>query len=153
MEVAFSLYKGFLIAQYSETDVRAYRSRGYYASNTASYQEPDPAFVNQVIDVAGDQGDFSELDYNTLMQILGRARPTQAETQLAEPALIRYPNNIMEIVRQHLGLEDSDTSRDVEINGMSPNSVFAHVLEWEGIIGYQYTIPGWIKDIYGVELT
>ena len=70
--VAFALYKGFLIAKYSETDVRAYRSREYYASNTASYQEPNRELVNQVIDVAGDQGDFSELDYNKIMQVLGR---------------------------------------------------------------------------------
>ena len=65
----------------------------------------------------------------------------------------KYPSYIMEIVRQHLGLEPYDTSRDSEISEMSHDAVFEHVLEWEGIIGYQYTIPGWIKDIYGVELT
>ena len=64
-----------------------------------------------------------------------------------------YPNNIMEMVRQHLGLESYDTSRDAEINEMSHDTVFNHVLEYDGIIGYQYKMSGWIKDIYGVELT
>lgn len=63
-----------------------------------------------------------------------------------------YPEYIMQTVRQHLGLEEWDTSRDEEINGMSHGTVFDHVLEWEGIIGYGYTIHGWINDIYGVNL-
>ena len=63
-----------------------------------------------------------------------------------------YPDYIMEKVRQRLGLEPYDTSRDSEINNMSHGTVLDHVLEWEGIIGYGYTIPGWIKDIYGVDL-
>lgn len=63
-----------------------------------------------------------------------------------------YPNYIMEKVRQHLGLEAYDTSRDADINNMSHDEVFQHCLYWEGIIGYENTIKGWIKDIYGVEL-
>ena len=64
-----------------------------------------------------------------------------------------YPYYIMEMVRQHLGLELYDTSRDEEINNMSHGTVLDHVMEWEGIIGYGYTIPQWIKDIYGIELS
>lgn len=63
-----------------------------------------------------------------------------------------YPNYIMEKVRQHLGLESYDTSKDAEINDMNHNTVFFHCLEWEGIIGYGPTIHGWINDIYGVNL-
>lgn len=63
-----------------------------------------------------------------------------------------YPNYIMEKVRQRLGVESYDTSRDEEINGMSKDNVFSAVLEWEGIIGYAWTIKDWIKDIYGIEL-
>ena len=65
----------------------------------------------------------------------------------------KYSNTIMEMVRQHLGLEPYDASRDKEINEMSHNTVFTHVLEWEGILGYEYAIPLWIKDIYGVDLS
>lgn len=63
-----------------------------------------------------------------------------------------YPNYIMEKVRQHLGLEPYDTSRDEEINSMSHRSILDHCLEWEGIIGYTGQIIGWIDDIYGVSL-
>ncbi len=72
MEVAFTLYKGFLIAQYSETDVKAYRSREYYADNITSYEASNQAFISQVIDNAEDQGDFTIVEYNEVMQHLGR---------------------------------------------------------------------------------
>jgi len=63
-----------------------------------------------------------------------------------------YPNYIMEKVRQHLGLESWDTSRDEEINSMSHGIVFQHCLEWEGIIGYSYKITDWIEQIFSVKL-
>lgn len=68
------------------------------------------------------------------------------------PPAPKYPDHIMEKVRQRLGLEPHDTSRDADINNMSQDEVFQHCLYWEGIIGYENTIKGWIKDIYGVEL-
>ena len=64
-----------------------------------------------------------------------------------------YPNYIMEKVRQHLGLEHWDSSRDSEINNMSHDSILDHCLEWEGIIGYGYQIRDWVEDIYGVTLS
>ena len=69
-----------------------------------------------------------------------------------EEAVPKYPVYIMEKVRQHLGLEHYDTSRDAEINEMSHSAVLDHALEWEGIIGYGGTIRGWIETIYGVKL-
>jgi len=64
-----------------------------------------------------------------------------------------HPEYIMQKVRQRLGLEEWDTSRDDEINDMSHDLLFDHVLEWEGIIGYGLSIHGWIRDIYGIELS
>ena len=63
-----------------------------------------------------------------------------------------HPDYIMEKVRQRLGLEPYDTSRDDEINRMSHDSVFDHCLTWEGIIGYGYTIKGWVESIYDITL-
>lgn len=63
-----------------------------------------------------------------------------------------YSNYIKEKVRQRLGLESYDASRDEEIDGMSHNAVLDACLEWEGIIGYGYTLRDWIKNIYGVTL-
>ncbi len=77
----------------------------------------------------------------------------EATSLREEPATIpRYPNNIMEPVRRHLGLESLDKSRDEEINRMTHHEVFEHVLLWEGIIGYDYAILNWIREIYGVTL-
>lgn len=72
MDVAFTLYKGFLIAQYSETDVKAYRSREYYAGNILSYEGASQANVSLKIDEAEDQGDFTVEEYNKVMRMLGR---------------------------------------------------------------------------------
>ncbi len=65
----------------------------------------------------------------------------------------KYPDYIMQKVRQRLNLEECDTSKDEEINNMSHGTVLDHVMEWEGIIGYRYTIHDWIKDIYDVDLS
>ena len=65
---------------------------------------------------------------------------------------MKYPENIMRAVRENLGLEFYDTSRDEEIECMSKNEVFNSVCEWEGFINYSDTIIRWIKQIYGVDL-
>ena len=70
-------------------------------------------------------------------------------TEYIQPA---YSENIMQKVREYLGLEPYDTSRDAEINSLTKNEVFGKVLIWEGIIGYEYQIKRWIEDIYGVQL-
>ncbi|GAH91763.1 unnamed protein product, partial [marine sediment metagenome] len=67
-EVAFTLYKGFLIVECSETDVKAYRSRQYYTGNTSSYDTTSQAIISRLIDVAGDEGDFTHEEYYELMR-------------------------------------------------------------------------------------
>lgn len=64
----------------------------------------------------------------------------------------RYPEYIMKKLRQQLGLESDDTSRDTEINIYSGNEAFEGILEWEGICGYTELLKMWIKDIYDVDL-
>ncbi len=82
MEVAFTLYKGFLIAQYSETDVKAYRSREYYADNITSYEASNQANISQLIYVADDQGDFTIVEYNEVMQHLGRPEAVSSDESI-----------------------------------------------------------------------
>ena len=64
----------------------------------------------------------------------------------------KYFDNIMEDVRQNLGLDPEDTSRDEEINTMSRQEVFNRVCEWNGLIGYGETIRDWKENIWGVDL-
>lgn len=63
----------------------------------------------------------------------------------------KYPDEIMEYVRQSLGLDEDDESKDYEINEMSANEVFNYVCNWNGLIGYADLIKSWIEDIYEIE--
>ncbi len=65
----------------------------------------------------------------------------------------QYPEYILKKLRQALlDLDENDTSRDAELNELTPNDAMDGVLKWEGIIGYTSTITRWVKDIYGIDL-
>jgi len=51
-----------------------------------------------------------------------------------------YSDRIMKNVRQNLGLEEDDTSRDDYIMSLSPEDVFDRYCNWEGLINYGYTL-------------
>lgn len=64
----------------------------------------------------------------------------------------KYPNYIMEAVRQNLGLEKDDISKDEYINNMEESEILEKYLTWNGIIGYGNMIIELIQDIYNIEL-
>jgi hypothetical protein len=64
----------------------------------------------------------------------------------------KYDLHVLEDVREGMGLEATDDSRDDEINSMSRAEVFKRYLEWNGIIGYASDIKRAIEDIYDVQL-
>ena len=64
----------------------------------------------------------------------------------------KYPDYIMQMLRQRLGRDQDDDTADVVIMSMSPSKVFESLLEWEGICGYKSKILDWIRVAYGVEL-
>lgn len=66
--------------------------------------------------------------------------------------MYKYPNAIMEAVRQNLGLEETDESMDDEIEEMSKEEVLERVCSWNGLLGYGSTIKQWVGDIYSVIL-
>ena len=65
---------------------------------------------------------------------------------------MKYPENIMRMVRESLDLEPDDTRRDGEIDLMTNREIFEAICNYEGLIGYADTIIGWINQIYGVDL-
>lgn len=65
---------------------------------------------------------------------------------------MKYPENIMRMVRGNLELELDDTSLDGEIEAMSKREVFDRVCSWDGLINYGDTIVKWINQIYGIDL-
>lgn len=64
----------------------------------------------------------------------------------------KYPESIMECVRQRFGLEKYDDSQDEDINQLSQNEILEHVCNWNGLLGYANTIKSWIEDIYKIDL-
>ncbi len=90
MGVEFSLYEGFLIADYQEDNVKAYRNRAYYAGNTTSYETSSLANIKLMIDDAGDHGDFAEQEYNTVMQMLGRATINVCDLEAPEQVVHQW---------------------------------------------------------------
>lgn len=64
----------------------------------------------------------------------------------------KYPEYIMKMLRQRLGLDEDDTSRDTELNTYSPSEAFEEVCNWEGLINYASTIKHWIEGIYGFDI-
>ena len=65
----------------------------------------------------------------------------------------RYPERIIRLLRLRMMLNGNDTHLDDYFQSLSPSHVFLWVLEQNGlIIGWDYQIKGWIKDIYGIDL-
>lgn len=59
---------------------------------------------------------------------------------------------ILRYVRQNLGLDANDTSKDDIIAKMPKREILDRVCNWNGLINYGGQVKGWIEDIYGVEL-
>lgn len=66
---------------------------------------------------------------------------------------MKYPEYIMKDVRQHLGLDEDDTSMDSEIDSLSRSEILNVVCDWNGFVGCAYRIKSWIEDIYQIKLS
>lgn len=51
----------------------------------------------------------------------------------------KYNNEIMEAVRQRMGLEEDDTSKDDIIMKMDKEEVFMEYCQWNGLLGSWYS--------------
>ncbi len=144
MNVEFTLYKGFLIADYQEDNIKAYRSRAYYASNTTSYESTgSPANIKLMIDDVGDHGDFTEAEYSVVMQLLGRTGINVCDLEAPEQAVHQWGTE------SHV---DPKHKMEIEVN---PRAVFTDVADWtrdhkielenaikDSIKGLRF--PGWV---------
>lgn len=65
----------------------------------------------------------------------------------------KYSESIMQQLRLRNGLKDKyDNSIDEEINNTSEDQIFADLLAWNGLLGWDDTIKRWIEEIYKIEL-
>ena len=60
----------------------------------------------------------------------------------------QYSNYLMRSVRQSMGIDEDDTSRDDAIMEMDSYELLDRFLEWEGIIGYTQKIVNILKEIF-----
>ena len=64
-----------------------------------------------------------------------------------------YNNDVMEAIRQRLGLEPDDNSKDEQIMNMDKSKAFQEYCLWNGLMGsYHHYISEAISSIYGVAL-
>lgn len=64
-----------------------------------------------------------------------------------------YGISVMMNLRQRQGLDPKDESKDdFLMKNFSPKEAFEEALEWEGIIGYCYSILEFIDDVTGLNL-
>lgn len=64
----------------------------------------------------------------------------------------RIDKDIINDVREYLGVEPNDTSKDEEINRMSPNEIFSNWCEWNGYINGSGTFKRVIGCIYEIDI-
>ena len=58
----------------------------------------------------------------------------------------------VQCIRQNLGLESEDKSRDEMIATMTKHEQLERALRWNNLIGYGQTVKRIVEDIYGMEL-
>lgn len=74
------------------------------------------------------------------------------EVKRETDATYLFPERIVKVVRQTMGLDADDYTRDREIACMSHREVFDAWLTWDGIIGYTEVILDTIEEIYKITL-
>ena len=117
-----------------------------YMEILSKYDEGNSSWNWGILDELSDEELFDENKVAEKINIIQKHR-TRIENNSN-----KYSEDVMECVRQRWGLEKYDDSKDEEINQLSPDEVLEHVCNWNGLLGYAYTIKSWIKDIYKLDL-
>lgn len=95
-----------------------------------------------------DRAYSSVIKYNDIYEINADMIVCGEATKFAKV----YPEYIMKTLRQRLGLDESDTSKDNYLNTLSKNEVLYEVCQWDGLLGYDTIIKRWVNDIYDIDL-
>ena len=93
--------------------------------------------------------------YVTWIRLMASRNQHAEETSLFEEvseSTSSVSPEILKIVRESVGLEEEDTSKDNIINNMSKRELLEHVCNYEGLINYAGEILEWINSIYHINL-
>lgn len=120
---------------------------------TDGYIIDDPDFNRKVSIVRGDilecvDGEYLVKDGVYVCKkdsILGKYHFKKVESEI-------YDKAIMEAVRQRMGLEKDDTSKDEYIMSLDKRTVFREFCEWNGLLGWSDNILLALENIYDICL-
>lgn len=76
----------------------------------------------------------------------------KSENKMKEKNTERIDNDIIRDVREYLGVEPDNTSKDDEIDRMSPNEIFDKWCEWNGYIRLSEIFRRVMGSIYGINI-
>ena len=97
-----SMYKGFLIVELTTGVTRAYRNPGYLSNEVTSYKAWSRVDIEQIIDDAGDEGEFTESQYQAVFESIP---PEKAEDATMAVEWHNRPE-LQDIVRRTIDLHD-----------------------------------------------
>jgi len=63
-----------------------------------------------------------------------------------------YADDIMECLRERLGLKEDDVSGDDQIMLMTKTQAFDEYLNWKGFLGWGHSIRDAVEQIFGISL-
>lgn len=156
--------QSMILFTFTENDVQKTKVSFLIAGKKAfkQYNAQDPRDPQRVLDK------LNELDRRVDEKICGVLRenyPDSAWDELWEELQGKYqknkeekptdgyPEGIIRLLRSCKWLDEDDTHLDDYFQSMSPSHVFSKVLEYNGLlVDWDYTIKGWIKDIYDIDL-
>ncbi len=143
----YKLYKGYILGP-------GYQNPAYDVYEVDIFRCRDDAISGNTFHTSESEWEAQQWIDREQEQEYGSAHQWEVD-ELNKATVIepKYPDHIMDKVRQSLGLEPGDTSKDAEINAMSRDAVFDHCLNWEGLINYGNQMRDWIQDIYGVNVS
>lgn len=136
---------GALVYEIEENMMEKMERVKRYMDILDKYDEVNSSYNWSILDELSDEDLYNE------EKIVKKISVIQKNQERIENNPNRYTEDVMECVRQIWGLEKFDDTRDKEINQLSPDEVFNHVCNWNGLLGYATTIKSWIEDIYKVN--
>lgn len=74
------------------------------------------------------------------------------ENKMEKKNTERIDKDIIRDIREYLDVDPDDSSKDDEINRMSPNEIFDKWCEWNGYIRLNEVFRRVIGSIYGIDI-
>lgn len=83
---------------------------------------------------------------------MGNNVESKMEKQIGNKNTEKISQHIIRDIRENLGIDPNDISKDDEINRMSLGEIFNRWCEWNGLINWSGKLKNVIEDIYGIDI-